>query len=155
MASTPSVNDLKAAYQIDSNVKPATRLDFSLANAIRGVKKTLGVSLFNIIFPDTTPTGLSDEDQIRFDDIHAAIIKLAMAEVLTNVNLRIRDSGQIKEENTSQSELSTGNVTVKYLTPDEVQKWKSSLIAEANGLIGIYVETASYSGLTTTRIQRA
>lgn len=153
MATTvPTITDLKTSFEIDSSIKDP-RLTFCLNNAIRKVKKNVGTVLFAEVFPD--PQGsLEEEDQIRHDDFCTAIINYSIINLLTNANLRIRASGQVKKEIVNYSEMSTGNVTHEYLTPSEVREWKSTLSGEADGLISTYLPDSG-PGFSTTRILRA
>jgi hypothetical protein len=147
---TPSLTDLKNSFSV-SEIDDQ-RLQFCLDGAIRKVKAMIGFDLYSTIF-DNDPSGA--EETFRFDSVKAGVLYLAMADVLMNVNTRIRRSGQVKREQDAGSPgMSGGQITNEYLTPIEINQWRTTLIGEANNSLAAYETTTSNAASETFLIER-
>lgn len=146
----PSLTELKKSFSV-ADIGDE-RLQFCLDGAIRRAKKRLGLDLFDLIFNSTPVT---PEEELRFESITSAILHLAMAAVLINANMRIRRSGQVKREQDVGSPGMSGNqITNEYLSPTEINQWRSTLIAEAEVLISEYEPEPSGASSETFAIER-
>ena len=127
-----TVQDVKDAYDVASQIA-STRLNFCLDNANRKVRRLIGTDYHTRAF--ATPVASTDTDLAS--DATEAVIKLTMAEVLVNANLRIRPSGQvIKEQDAASPAMGrSAQIVNEYLTPEQVDAWRDRLISDALSLI--------------------
>lgn len=144
-----AVADIRSSYDV-ATVISDSRIEFCIGNAQRKVKKVIGSDQYDRAFD--SPVASGDEELAA--DVTEATIKLSMAEILINANLRIRASGQvIKEQDAGSPGMSTSNqVENQYLTPEQVDSWRDRLVNDAMDLLREYSLTGQVQGMGTLRI---
>ena len=146
-----SANDLTTRFDVATQID-VTRVQACVDTANRWARRKIGIEAFNQIFAGDTSTvtdseyldentTTTDEDALRLGEVTDAVMFFAMAEVVANCNLRIRPSGQVKEEQDAGSPAMTASTQIinKYLSPAEVKEWITELRGNADALISPYV----------------
>lgn len=145
----PDPSELRQRFPIATQITEA-RIQFAIDIALSDVEDAIGTDIYNEIFAgatstvedsvDDTDTTVTNEEATRERKVTNAIYYKSMANLLENVNVRLRAEGSIKTEQDSASPGAGSKQVVNvYLSPAEIKEMRESLEAKASAWLEPYL----------------